>query len=67
MRNHMINLSLTCIFLVAFAMASGALVWVAWNGAARMVVDVAYLDYTKCIAIALVGDMVLGLLALGTD
>ena len=48
-------------------MASGALVWVAWNGAARMVVDVAYLDYTKCIAVALVGDMILGLLALGTD
>ena len=32
-----------------------------------MVVDVAYLDYTKCIAVALVGDMILGLVVLGTD
>ena len=40
----------------------GGMEWSGQDGS-----DVAYLDYTKCIAVALVGDMILGLLALGTD
>lgn len=67
MKEYITNLTLTIIFLAAFALASGALVWIAWNGVARMIVDVVYIDFTKCMAIALVGDMFLGLLALGTD
>jgi hypothetical protein len=63
MRDFLTRLVLVLAFLTVFACASGLLVWLAWNGVARVVVDVPYIPYIYCIAIAVVTDTILGTLA----
>lgn len=66
MPDSLTRIILSTLFLVAFALASGLLVWIAWNGVARSIVEIPYIPFLRCIAIAFIIDFTLGTLALCT-
>jgi len=65
MKDLIIRIILALMFIVTFAMASGALVWVVWNGIVNVIVDVPYLTYLNAIFAALIFDLITGVLAFG--
>ena len=65
MKDLIIRIVLALMFVVAFALSSGALVYIVWNGVVDLLVGVPHVSYVHSIIIALLIDLGTGILAFG--
>jgi hypothetical protein len=65
MKDLIIRIILSLMFVVAFALSSGAIVYVVWNGVVDLLVGVPHITYVHSIVVAMLFDLGTAILAFG--
>ena len=65
MKDLTIRIILSLTFVVAFALSSGALVYIVWNGVVDLLVGVPHITYVHSIVVAMLFDLGTAVLAFG--
>ena len=65
MKDLIIRIILSLMFVVAFALSSGALVYIVWNGVVDLLLDVPHIAFTHSIVVAMLIDLCTAVLAFG--
>ena len=65
MKDLITRIILALTFVVAFALSSGALVYIVWNGVVDLLVGVPHITYVHSIIVALLIDLGTAVLAFG--
>ena len=65
MKDLITRIVLALMFVVTFALSSGALVYVVWNGVVDLLVGVPHITYVHSIIVALLIDLGTAVLAFG--